>query len=436
MSWSPSKARALPSLRPGQSSPLATSGESTALETSKMPSSSSKWQNYRQQDVTEAQALLKPTSTRARNPNHPRLHTANKPASTSGERKSERHPKEPRLLSKYLEHVSNSISPSPDSPPSASSPTFTPPFFNLTKQELETLRRNMGKGPSYTQFRDMTIARELNRVGRGWGGYLRAKDKAEQADKVEELWQQIRHELDSVMATMQLPPGAISIETAALAAQSNYTTSVGRLKPEPAAEIRWLREGSRSLRSNLPDLGPDCHESSSAESTIVCRPRYSLPVPGADSQVTTVSRPRRSLQRPDYRIQPLPESSPQLSPRTPSPTPRELYDKTKPKFIPYHCEWNRCRAVLNNLETLQKHIRIVHGEEARKTMLCSWGSCGTGTLGKYASVEALEHHFESVHLASLRWCLGDGLKNHGALAEASGVAFSDRDLQDGAQVTP
>lgn len=290
----------------------------------------------------------------------------------------------------------------------------------------------MGKGASYKQFRDITVARALDRLGRGWDGYLRAKDKAEEEGKTGEFWRHFSLELNTVLSTTQFRPGAISIETAALAAQSNYTASIGRMRPGSAAEIRRMRARSRS---DLPDSGPAGPDSDSCDSTIVRLPSCSPPVPETDSQVrqrgspdpVLVSRPRRVLKRPDYRIPPLfesspdPPSSPEPPPRLPSPTPRDMYNKTQPKFIQYPCEWNGCKASLNNLETLQKHIRIVHGKEARDTLRCGWGICGTNTPRMYESLEDLETHFESFHLEPLKWRLGDGHKSHGAVATAHRV---------------
>ena len=219
------------------------------------------------------------------------------------------------------------------------------------------------------------------------------------------------------------------METAALAAQNNYTASVGRLRPEYAAEIRRLRAESQS---RLPDSGLTCLGSGSYDSMTVRLPSFSPSVPEADLQSrqegsfepVPVSRPKRVLQRPDYRIPPLfesspePPSSPDLPPRMPSPTPREIYDRAQPKFIQYPCEWNGCKAVLKNLGTLQNHIRIVHAEEARDTLCCRWGYCGSNTPTTYESAEGLENHFETAHLEPLKWRLGDGTKGQEFVAKA------------------
>lgn len=447
MSWSPSKRRSLPSLRPGQSSPLATTTVKRAAPEASQVHSSSGWRSPRKRTAGGPSGLLKSSSVPAQIPNYSQLHIDNKPTPTSGGKKTARPSKEPRSPSKSSKDVSKQrlSFPNPGRPPLTPTPGVISPFFSLTNQEINNLRKRLHRGISYVQFKDTSVARELDRLGRGWKGYLRAKNKAEQEGEVDELWRLVRPEVEDT----QLRPGAISVETAALAAQSNYTTSAGGLRPTLAAEVRWLREEPRSLMSFLPGSSSASHESSSSESTIVWRPPSSLPVPEAEPQLellqrgspetsnhVPISRPRRVLKRPDYRIQPLPESSPAgaLPSRIPSPTPRQIYDKTQPNFPRYQCEWNRCKAILINLDTLQKHIRIVHGNEARITLCCSWESCGTHNLGKYASVEILEHHFETMHLASIKKSLSNGLKDHNVMAKASDVGFSLQDFRSGARV--
>lgn len=442
MSWSPSKARSLPSLRPGQFPPPAASrGKPIPLGDSRLYPSSTKAHPSQLQNATESQRLPKPTSTGAQSPNYLQQTTSTKrkEASASEELNPTRPSKAPRLPGISSTDEFGPLSPSlgPSHASFGSAPPTSQPFFSLTKRELKRLRRSMGKGANYNQFRDITVARELDRLGRGWDGYLRAKDKAKEAGKTDDFWRHFGLELNAVLSTTQFRPGAISIETAALTAQSSYTASIGRMRPELAAEIRRMRARSQS---NPPDSGPAGPDSDSCDSTIVRLPSSS-PVPEAGSQVrqrrspdpVPASRPRRVLKRPDYRIPPLfesspeppsspePLSSPDLPPRVPSPTPREIYDRTQPNFIQYPCEWKGCKASLNSLKTFQKHIRIVHAEEARDTLRCGWGICGTNTPGAYESPEDLENHFQTFHLEPLKWRLGDGHKSDGIVAKAPSV---------------
>lgn len=421
MSWSPSETRSLPSLRPDQFFPLAASrGRSTASKSSQLHPSLRKPHESQPRDVREPQSVAKSTSTA----------TKRKETSLSDGLKPIRPSKAPRIPSTSFEEVYGPLpsSTEPGPAPFASAPTTSQPFFSLTKQELATLRRSMGKGSAYTQFRDMTVARELDRLGRGWDGYLRAKDKAEQEGGTEGFWLHFSSEFNTVLSTTHLQPGAIALETAALAAQSNYTSSIGRLRSESAAEIRWLR-------ANLADSGLAGPDSDLCNSRTGRLPSYSPPIPEADSQIrqqestvpVPISRPKRNLKRPDYRIPPLFESSPESSssPEVPSrmttPTPREIYDRTQPRFIQYLCEWNECKASLVNLETLEKHVRVVHAKEAGDALCCRWGHCGTGTPTTYESPEDFSNHFETSHLTPIRWNLGDGQKIHGVTEKAPGV---------------
>lgn len=431
MSGSTSKAPSLPSLRPHQVSPLAASrGRPTTFKASRLHPSSIKERDFHLKSATETQSLPKPTPTLKP------IASKRKDVSTSVDPNTTRPSEVPRGPSRSFQEISSPIpsSPSRGHNPFVSAPTTSQPFFSLTRKELKTLRRSMGKGASYTQFRDITVARTLDRLGRGWDGYLRAKEMAGEKGKIDEFWRHASLELNNVLSTTRFRPGAISIEAAALAAQSNYTSSVGKIRPESAAEIRWMRA---ELCSNIVDSGLAGPDSDSCDSTIVWPTSRSSHVSGTDSQVrqraspdpVPVSRPRRNLKRPDYRIPPLFESSPEPPPspdvpsKTASPTPRQIYDRMQPKFIQYPCDWSGCKANLKNLETLQKHIRIVHTEEARDTLCCRWGNCGTAPPITYKSPEDLDKHFETSHLKPLRWLLGDGPKSHEVVAKVSGTCY-------------
>lgn len=432
---SPSMARSLPSLRPSQVSPLAASrGGPTTFQASKPPPSSIQAQTSRSSDEASTQSSFKPTSTRVQSSVELQKDcfqlptpTKRKEVSTIDGLDPSRPKKAARVHSRSLQDESRPLRPSRSlsHAPFKSASTTSQPFFSLTTQELKTLRRSMGKGSGYTQFRDITIARTLDRLGRGWGGYLKAKDRAEQEGKIDGFWHHFGLELKTVLSATNFLPGAISIETAAIAAQSNYTASVGRLRLDNVEEIRWLRTKSWPDLAN-PDMAG--HNPDPFDSTTSQLPSSSPSIPEADSKVRTQgspdpvpdSRPKRNMKRPDYRIPPIfesspeppsslePPSSPDNSSKIASPTPREIYDRTQPKFVQYPCDWNGCKASLKNLETLQRHIRIVHAEEARDTLCCRWGTCGTGTPRMYESAEGLDHHFETSHLKQLQWRLGDG----------------------------
>jgi hypothetical protein len=319
--------------------------------------------------------------------------------------------------------------------PPSELPDSSQPFFSLTEQELKQLRRTMGKGPRYNGFSNITIARSLNNLGRGWDGYLQAKKKAEQECTMDEFWRKFSPELTTILSATpaQIPTGALLLEHAALAAQNNHTRCVGMLQPENVAEIQQLR--LRSPLSGLHNSGlPGPPERSSFDSKSAQIPSRSTLVPETDPQVclqggsapVQSSRPKRVLHRPDYRIppplesSPEPPSSPESPTRTPSPTPRQVYDGIQPRFVQFSCEWEGCQATLSNLETLQKHIRIVHvGVQGGSVSSCQWGGCGARLSGTAETPNGLDDHFVTTHLTPLAWRLGDGPKCHGAVAKSS-----------------
>lgn len=386
--------------------------------------------SYSFQPKYEAKTLTssQPTSFGSKSRYFP-LPRATKPqeAFTNDEKEPARPSKAPRLQSRSSEDATRTLSLSA-SPGQAAT---NQPFFSLTEQELKQLRRSMGKGSKYKNFKDTTIAQSLDHLGRGWNGFLRARDKAEQDGTIDEFWRHLSPELNAILSAAQPPLGGLSLEAAAMAVQTKHRTSVGSLQAESAAEIRQLRMKSRK---SLPDTGQTGPDLSSCDSSKAVRvPSYSTLVSETDSKIrkrlspepVPSSRPKRVLQRPDYRIPPPLESSPEPPSsqellREPSPTPREIYDKIQPKFIQYPCEWKGCKSSLKDLETLRKHVRIVHAEAGQGILCCQWYNCGASIPRLYESPKDLNDHVTTTHLASLEWRLGDGHKCCGVVAKASG----------------
>lgn len=91
----------------------------------------------------------------------------------------------------------------------------------------------------------------------------------------------------------------------------------------------------------------------------------------------------------------------------------------EPNFYSFDCEWKDCEAELQNLETLQLHIKIVHRKRNSDGLLeCRWGKCcgEKQVLGlmephgkEFKSKEKwAEHVYE--HTNRFAWHLGDGPK--------------------------
>lgn len=98
------------------------------------------------------------------------------------------------------------------------------------------------------------------------------------------------------------------------------------------------------------------------------------------------------------------------STRSPSPTPREIYENLKPVFIEFSCRWRGCNASLTNLETLKKHLHVVHSSEARKHLRCQWDKCGQlRTPVIFGKLSDVDSHVMERHIREVAWKLGDGI---------------------------
>ncbi|OBT79073.1 hypothetical protein VF21_02454 [Pseudogymnoascus sp. 05NY08] len=111
-------------------------------------------------------------------------------------------------------------------------------------------------------------------------------------------------------------------------------------------------------------------------------------------------------------------------------TPEVPYSRLgQPTYIPFLCEWKGCKAELMNLETLRKHVYIVHGKAIRVKEFvpksCLWGKCGKKTEERdgdgdeemggvkdqeevFGDMEAFKAHMEKAHIVPMAWHMGDG----------------------------
>ena len=104
-------------------------------------------------------------------------------------------------------------------------------------------------------------------------------------------------------------------------------------------------------------------------------------------------------------------------PKAPSPGPHELYRILKPEFLSFLCEWKDCKADLQNLETLRRHVNLVHLEEQdyedadtpQQPWICLWGQCGLSAKAPtFETYEDMEEHVENTHMVPFAWHMGDG----------------------------
>lgn len=132
-------------------------------------------------------------------------------------------------------------------------------------------------------------------------------------------------------------------------------------------------------------------------------------------------------------------------PRAPSPTPREIWERLDPpQYVPFICEWKGCKAELQNMETLRRHVWKLHGLDKDGVVVCWWGRCGRQEQGQQQQVltpESFHEHMEERHLMPFVWHVGDGVRNekliYGELAPKEEEKVPAYLLgPDGKQVTP
>ncbi|KAL2257409.1 hypothetical protein VTK26DRAFT_206 [Humicola hyalothermophila] len=123
--------------------------------------------------------------------------------------------------------------------------------------------------------------------------------------------------------------------------------------------------------------------------------------------------------RPPKPKQPVSEQNPRgRRGRKPAPTARQIYLTLNPHFLTFRCEWENCPAELQNLETLRKHLLVVHGRSSssstpEQSLACKWANCALANPSPQTltSKEAFAAHIETTHLPPFLWHIGDGPRN-------------------------
>ncbi|KAF3766314.1 hypothetical protein M406DRAFT_346285 [Cryphonectria parasitica EP155] len=141
-------------------------------------------------------------------------------------------------------------------------------------------------------------------------------------------------------------------------------------------------------------------------------------------------------------------------PRAPSPTPRSVWESmAAPRYVPFLCEWAGCKAELQNIGTLRRHLRKVHTREGGGGVVpaCRWAGCGGGGGGKEEEEETLkfervcelDEHVDRKHLLPFVWFVGDGVRNDKLVIGPGRDREKEKEEvpayllgADGAQVTP
>lgn len=114
---------------------------------------------------------------------------------------------------------------------------------------------------------------------------------------------------------------------------------------------------------------------------------------------------------------------------------------TPPKYVPFTCEWTGCKAELQNIETLRRHVLKVHARA--DPFVCRWASCGRRDGENVLVFEQdyeFHDHMDQRHLVPFVWFVGDGARNKKCVvkSEESDPAEIPTYLlgPDGTQVTP
>jgi hypothetical protein len=124
-------------------------------------------------------------------------------------------------------------------------------------------------------------------------------------------------------------------------------------------------------------------------------------------------------------------------PKAPSPLPWQVYRSLEKSFAAFLCEWRGCKAELHNLDTLRRHILVVHCR--KRPTVCQWGKCGKQVIAVvFPDQQSLRIHIEQAHLIPFSWHVGDGPQNDSSRRQLPEEEEIPDYLKDecGNQVTP
>ncbi|KAG6004798.1 hypothetical protein E4U21_000754 [Claviceps maximensis] len=139
-------------------------------------------------------------------------------------------------------------------------------------------------------------------------------------------------------------------------------------------------------------------------------------------------------------------------PKQRSPSPRELYHRVRSPFLVFLCEWDGCKAELHNLDTLRRHVHVVHGpghdrhrhrhrhrqpqpqqqQHQQPPWTCRWGQCENKRNNMtMTDTQDWHAHLEEAHFAPFVWHVGDGPRNTSDVLQSAMKDDSDDDNNGG-----
>ncbi|KAI9744865.1 MAG: hypothetical protein M1818_001790 [Claussenomyces sp. TS43310] len=209
-----------------------------------------------------------------------------------------------------------------------------------------------------------------------------------------------------------------------------------------------VRPSSASLLRGPAKVAPE--EATVASSTPKPRGR-----PRKETNINEMaSLPKRRGRPPKYLTEAeISEAASQLPKRRGRPPRNSTAKPAVPpaKFYPFLCEWMDCKAELQNLDTLRRHIYAVHARElASGTFACLWARCGTWKELRHPvtlvaetkhraldfdNITAFKNHMEQAHLSRFAWQMGDGPRGSSVDGHESDASSFLSDAH-GRQVTP
>ncbi|KAJ4418096.1 hypothetical protein N0V82_005759 [Gnomoniopsis sp. IMI 355080] len=292
--------------------------------------------------------------------------------------------------------------------------------------ELRDFQKRSHQSSTYL-FSDLLLVQELEKLGRGWSAFVRAKDKARRDGIIATFQSRLKAEMDETAHLglaykdaganpkldehgLPMPPGAVSLQ----AAEAKSREIANKRKKKKRHRPTELKQPAMKRNQDEEPFDEDF------ESPYVPRRTKRKNVSMRTESSWMSLRPRRNLTRPDYKktkIQETSQSSFEPSSGSSgdsdipsSPTPRNIFAELKPHFTEFPCRWKDCKAVLLNLETLKKHLSIVHSGEAREHLRCFWDKCGRlRTPVLFSKLSDVDSHVLERHVDEIAWRLGDGI---------------------------